>query len=591
MHTICGICGIVDQRGVTPEPEQIQAMLPPLASRGPDHEAWLTEPGMAFGHRRLSIIDLSANGNQPMTDPELDLTVVHNGEIYNYKELKNELSAKGYRFASDSDTEVILKAYHAWGDDCVRRFFGMFAFCIYDRPRGRFLLARDRLGIKPLYYTVRRGCFYFASNIQALVAAGVVDGDLCPEALHHYLSFHAVVPAPLTIFKGVSKLEPGRVLTLERDGRQQIRPYWQVAFEPVAGRSEDEWVEAVLAALRTSVRRRLVADVPVGALLSGGVDSSVIVALMAAENPYELHTYSIGFEDVADEAGNEFVYSDLIAQQFGTRHHKIFVDSRRLLPALSRCVAAMAEPMVSHDAIGFYLLSAEVSKTSKVVLSGQGADEVFGGYHWYPRIAAENGDPVARYRRHFCDRTHAEIEQALAPEYHCGDVAGEFIRRHFARPGAPGALEKALRLDTTVMLIDDPVKRVDNMTMAWGLEARVPFLDHELVELAASIPSELKVAGDGKHILKKAAERLVPHKVIYRPKGYFPVPALKYLRGEYLDLARDVLGSRAARERGLFRRRHVEALLADPEAHMTPLGGSKLWQLTLLEMWLQQLGV
>jgi asparagine synthase (glutamine-hydrolysing) len=258
------------------------------------------------------------------------------------------------------------------------------------------------------------------------------------------------------------------------------------------------------------------------------------------------------------------------------------------LDHLEDCIDAMAEPMVSHDAIGFYLLSQEVSKETKVVLTGQGADEVFAGYHWYPKVM-EGGEAVESYRDAFFDRTHEEILEALEPDFHCPDVSLEFVRRHFEAPGADEPVDKALRLDTRVMLVDDPVKRVDNMTMAWGLEARVPFLDHELVEMAASIPPQLKVKGTGKYILKKAAEKVVPREVIYRKKGYFPVPALKYLRGKTLEMAREVLTSKRACERGIFRRRHVERLLSEPEEHITVLGGSKLWQLALLELWLQRL--
>jgi asparagine synthase (glutamine-hydrolysing) len=355
-----------------------------------------------------------------------------------------------------------------------------------------------------------------------------------------------------------------------------------------------DWQDAVLAGLRKAVERRLVADVPVGVLLSGGLDSSLIVALLAEAGQDGLQTFSIGFETVGGEAGDEFRYSDIVARAFGTRHHKLFVDSAQALPALEGCVRAMSEPMVSHDAIGFYLLSREVSKHVRVVQSGQGADEVFGGYHWYPPLldVADGRDAAAAYARVFFDRDQAGMREALDPARLDGtDPSLAFVERHFAEPGAARAVDRALRLDTTVMLVDDPVKRVDNMTMAWGLEARVPFLDHELVELAARIPAELKVGQGGKHVLKEAARRVVPAEVIDRPKGYFPVPALKYLRGPFLALVRDVLEQPAARERALFRRDWIDRLLADPEAHITPLGGSKLWQAALLEFWFQTHGI
>jgi asparagine synthase (glutamine-hydrolysing) len=587
---MCGICGVIHYDKKRVEVNSVERMLSALERRGPDDTGVYMGEGFGFGHQRLSIIDLSENGHQPMVDEQLGLAIVYNGEIYNFQELRKELHQTGYNFRSTSDTEVLLKAYHAWGDTFVKRLKGMFAFCIYDRGRGRFLFGRDRLGIKPLYYVEKEHSLYFASNIQALNDAGVIQSELSPEALHYYLSFHSVVPAPYTIFKNVKKLEPGTIMSINAYGAKTISPYWDVSFERKERLSEEEWIECVLDGLQKSVKRRMVSDVPVGALLSGGLDSSLIVALMAQCQPYSLHTYSIGFEDVGTEEGNEFYYSDIIAREFGTTHKKIFIDSRRLLPNVEKAIAAMAEPMVSHDAVAFYLLSEEVSKETKVVLSGQGADEVFAGYHWYPKVMNGSHDTVTEYRAAFFDRTHEEVLETLHPSYHGIDASGDFVIRHFRISGASTSVDKALRLDTRVMLIDDPVKRVDNMTMAWGLEARVPFLDHELVELAASIPPELKIASGGKHILKKAAERLIPHEVIYRKKGYFPVPALKYLRGEYLEFARDILTTEKAKKRNLFNPAYIEKLIQAPEEHMTVLGGSKLWQLTVLELWLQKMG-
>ncbi|HYE50123.1 MAG TPA: N-acetylglutaminylglutamine amidotransferase [Azospirillaceae bacterium] len=588
---MCGIAGEVRfRRNEAPSLAALQAMCDGMASRGPDGHGAAAHGRVAFGHRRLSIIDLSEAAQQPMVDPALGLTLVFNGCLYNHRELRAELEGKGYRFFSTGDTEVLLKAYHAWGEDCVKRFLGMFAFAIHERDSGRVVLARDRLGIKPLYYAETGGAFRFASSLPAILAAGGVDTAIDPVALYHYMSFHAVVPAPRTILNGVRKLPPATVLRLEPDGTRRETRYWEVAYGPRDGdarKSAEDWQEEVLDSLRTAVRRRLVADVPVGVLLSGGLDSSLITALLAEEGQSGLKTFSIGFESVGDERGDEFQYSDIIAEHFGTDHHKLFIDSRRALPELQGCVRAMSEPMVSHDNIGFYLLSQEVSRHVKVVQSGQGADEVFGGYHWYPPLLDSN-DPVESYARVFFDRDLAEMRRALSPGLAEEDHATAFVADHFAGPGAERAVDKALRLDTTVMLVDDPVKRVDNMTMAWGLEARVPFLDHELVELAARVPAELKVGGGGKYVLKEAARRVVPAAVIDRPKGYFPVPALKYLRGPFLEHVRDLVTGGTARARGLFRQDYVEDLLAEPERHLTPLRGSKLWQVALLESWLQE---
>jgi len=549
--------------------------------------------GMAFGHRRLKIIDLSEHAQQPMVDNELGLGIVYNGAIYNYPDLRRELQGRGYRFFSTGDTEVILKAYHAWGESCVARLSGMFAFAVWERDSGRVLLARDRLGIKPLYLTQVPGALRFASTLPALLAAGGVDTEIDPVALHHYMSFHSVVPAPHTIIRGVRKLTPGTLMCVEPDGHRVEQRYWETRFE----RREEErdwsfadWQDRVLESLRLAVRRRLVADVPVGVLLSGGLDSSLVVGLLAELGQRGLSTFSVGFESVDDEPGDEFEYSDLVAAHFGTDHHKLFVDSAALLPALPACVRAMSEPMVSHDVIGFYLLSQKVSQHVKVVQSGQGADEVFAGYHWYPPLM-QSTNPVADYTRVFVDRDHAEYVRAVHPRLAGADHSRDFVATHFARPGAAAPIDQALRLDTTVMLVDDPVKRVDNMTMAWGLEARVPFLDHELVELAARIPPEHKVEGGGKYVLKEAARRVIPAAVIDRPKGYFPVPALKYLEGEYLDLVREIATDDAARRRELFQASYLDELLAEPKAHITPLRGSKLWQIALLQLWLSEQGL
>ena len=549
--------------------------------------------GVAFGHRRLSIIDLAAASAQPMIDPELGLAVVFNGCIYNFRELRSELVGKGYRFFSQGDTEVILKAYKEWGPRCVERFYGMFAFAIWERDSGRVVLARDRLGIKPLYYAERPGHFRFASTLPALLAAGDVDTAIDPAALHHYLSWHAVVPAPMTILKGVRKLAPATICTIEPDGRRREETYWQLEVGPRAADralSEAEWRESVRDAMRKAVDRRRVADVPVGVLLSGGLDSSLLVAILAGLGQKDLKTFSVGFETIGDVEGDEFRYSDLIASRFATDHHRIRVDGSRAIESLPGMVAAMSEPMMSHDAIGFYLLSQEVSKYVKVAQSGQGADEIFGGYHWYPVLMRSN-NATEDYARVYFDRDHAEMADLVAPALMNGDYSRDFVDAYFRNCRGTSPIDQTLQLDAEIMMVDDPVKRVDNMAMAWGLETRVPFLDHEVVELAARIPAELKVRGGGKHILKEASRGLVPDEVIDRPKGYFPVPALKYIRGAFLDFVRDVLDAPQARQRGLFNRPYIERLLADPEGELTPKGHSKLWQVALLECWLQTQGI
>ncbi len=561
-----------------------------LVRRGPDSGGVYRDGAIAFGHRRLSVIDLSARSNQPMVDSELGFVLVFNGTIYNYKALRAELIQLGYRFFSGGDTEVILKAYAAWGEACVERFQGMFAFALWDRNSQRLFLARDRFGIKPLYYSLQNQILRFASNPQALLAAGDVDTSLDPVALHFQFTLHASVPAPYTVLKGIRKLAPATTLTVERSGQQRERRYWTLpAQRPTQPRTEKEWIDAVRESLRAAVRKRWdAADVPVGVLLSGGLDSSLLVALLVEAGVKDLRTFSIGFDDIADEKGNEFEYSDLVVARYGTQHQKISIPNDDVLRRLPEAVDNMAEPMVSQDAVAFYLLAERVSKQVKVVQSGQGADEVFGGYFWYPRMDETAGTDIERFASHYFDRPHAEFLEMVEPAYQGEDYTRARIERELALPGADTFMDRVLRLDATMLIVDDPVKRVDNMTMAWGLEARVPFLDHQLVELAAQMPPELKLKSDGKHPLKMIARGILPDAVIDRPKGYFPMPALKYVRGEFLSTMRAVLNSDACRQRGVYQRSYVDKLLAAPERYMTKLNGSKLWHLALLELWLQR---
>ncbi|GIX24466.1 MAG: asparagine synthetase B [Caldimonas sp.] len=590
---MCGFAGEVHFSPSTADPGTVARMGEVLRPRGPDGAGLFQQGPVALAHRRLRVIDLSEHAQQPMTDAALGLSLVFNGCIYNYRALRRELEALDYRFFSDGDTEVVLKSFHAWGWECVKRFHGMFAFAVWERDRGRLTLARDRFGIKPLYFASTPKRLRFASTLPALLAAGDIDTAIDPIALHHYLSWHAVVPAPHTIVQGIKKLPAATVATFERDGTGREHRYWSLSVreDPALASLKDVEREAMVEeALRTAVRRRMVADVPVGVLLSGGVDSSLIVALLAQMGQRELQTFSIGFADAGGEAGDEFRYSDLVARRFETNHYQIRIPTPDLLQVLPDTIAAMSEPMVSYDNVAFYLLSREVSRHLKVVQSGQGADEVFAGYHWYPKLA-HSTQAVADYAAVFFDRDHEALLATVQPRWHTDDVSRAFVERHFATADAATALDKALHVDSTVMLADDPLKRVDNMTMAWSLEARVPFLDHELVELAGRLPAQDKLKDGGKGVLKAIARRLLPREVVDRPKGYFPVPALKYLDGPVLDLVRDALNSRSARERGLFRPQALAPWLAQPGEHLTPLRGSKLWQVALLELWLQARGL
>jgi asparagine synthase (glutamine-hydrolysing) len=586
---MCGIAGELRFDGRTPEPDTMARMLAKLARRGPDAEGQHADGAVRLGHRRLAIIDLSPRSAQPMIDAASGTALVFNGTIYNYPELRAELIGLGHAFHSDGDTEVILRAYLQWGEACVERLHGMFAFAIWNRDV--LFLARDRLGIKPLYYSESGAALRFASTPQALLAAGEVDTGIDAVALHHLFTLHAVVPAPRTIYNGIRKLAPGTTLTVYAKGKLRHRKYWSLKAErPPIPRTEAEWTEGIHESLRQAVKKRIeIADVKVGVLLSGGLDSSLLVALLAEQGVPDLMTFTVGFEDQPEERGNEFEYSDPVAAMYGTRHHKFLIPNADVLRRLPEAVDQMSEPMFAQDAVAFYLLSEQVSKTVKVVQSGQGADEVFGGYFWYPRMAAEtSGSALDRFRKHYFDRDHDEFLEMAMPAYHGPDYTSETIATHLSEPFADEFIDQVLRMDTTMLITDDPVKRVDNMTMAWGLEARVPFLDHQLVELAASMPPELKLASEGKHVLKQIARGLVPDAVIDRKKGYFPMPALKFVRGEFLDFMRDILDSQACRARGLYQRAYVDKLLDAPEQHHTRIQGSKLWHLALLEYWLQK---
>ncbi|MDF1529263.1 MAG: N-acetylglutaminylglutamine amidotransferase [Sedimenticola sp.] len=588
---MCGICGELRLDGERPDLEAIARMTRRLAPRGPDHEGSYSDGPLGFGHRRLAIIDLSERANQPMVDQELGLALVFNGTIYNYPTLRQTLKDKGYHFFSEGDSEVIIKAWHAWGEQCVDHLQGMFAFAIWDQHKKQLFMARDRLGIKPLYYMQTGDLFRFASNVQALLAAGGVDTSLDPVALHHQFTLHAVVPAPRTVLNGVRKLAPGHCMLIDQDGRVTERRYWQLqASRPASPRSDGEWLEAIHDTLRQAVQKRNeISDVPVGVLLSGGLDSSLLVALLAEAGVTDLRTFSVGFEDHPDEKGSEFEFSDQVVERYSTNHHKYLIPNDEVLKRLPEAVDAMAEPMFGQDAVAFYLLSEQVSKQIKVVQSGQGADEVFGGYFWYPRMQDEQqGTPVERFARHYFDRDHEEFLRMVTPEFRGQDYTSQKIAELLDEPGADSFMDAVLRMDTTTLIVDDPVKRVDNMTMAWGLEARVPFLDQQLVELAAQCPPELKLREGGKYPLKAMARGILPDSVIDRPKGYFPMPALKYVRGDFLHFMRDILESRACRERGLYSRAYIDLLLSAPEMHHTRLLGSKLWHISLLEYWLQR---
>ena len=587
---MCGLFGALSFDASAIDPDHAARMSARVAQRGPDDKGEFFDGPVMLGHRRLAIIDLSPAGHQPMQEVTGRYTIVFNGTIYNYPELRQILLEKGYRFNSHSDTEVIINAYACWGDACVARLHGMFAFAIWDSVKQNLFLARDRMGIKPLYYAQSQKGFYFASNPQALLATGLFARDIDAVGLHHQLSLHAVIPAPRTLIKSIRKCRPAHYMNISADGKIGVERYWSlIAKRPAAPMSEQDWIDAIHDALMQAVKKRLtIADVPVGVLLSGGLDSSLLVALLAEAGQSDIRTYSIGFEDQPEERGNEFEFSDPVAARYSSDHQKFLIPNADVLTRLPEAVAAMAEPMFGQDAVAFYLLSEQVSKSVKVVQSGQGADEVFAGYFWYEQMAQAEGPALERFASRYVDRDHDEFCETVSARYRGEDYTSDLIEENLNTDEADSFMDAVLRFDVTTLVVDDPVKRVDNMTMAWGLEARVPFLDHHLVELAASCPVELKLKHHGKGVLKEIARGRIPDAVIDRPKGYFPMPALKFVRGDFYQFMADTLNSQRSLERGLFNRSYIDRLLSEPEQHFTRLNGSKLWHSALLEYWLQQ---
>ena len=588
---MCGICGELRFDGSAPEPSVIDRMKEKLQKRGPDSDGSYVSAPIALGHQRLAIIDLTDKAAQPMIDELAGATLVFNGTIYNYPEIRKELQGLGHSFKSTGDTEVILRSYIEWGEACVARLQGMFAFAIWDAKVQRLLLARDRTGIKPLYFSQTSQRLLFASNTQALIHADdKIDTSVDAKALHNLFSLHAVVPAPRTVVKGIRKVKPAHYMLIDNKGQVEEKRYWRLrAKRPDAQMTEQDWITATHDELRRAVEKRVkIADVPVGVLLSGGIDSSLLVGLLAEAGQKGLKTFSVGFEDAPEEKGNEFEYSDAVAQKFETEHHQLMVPNNQVLPRLPEAFSNMAEPMFGQDAVAFYLLSEVVSKEVKVVQSGQGADEVFGGYFWYPRMHNSVTPGIKRFSDEYFDRDHEEYLETVDSRFHTDDVTSQLMQDLLDEFEADEYLDRVLAADVTTLIVDDPVKRVVNMTMAWGLEARVPFLDTQLVEFAASMPPEMKLPNGGKHVLKELSRGFLPDSVVNRSKAYFPMPALKYVRGEFLEFMKEILLSDSARQRGLYNPAYVEKLLSKPEDYLTRLQGSKLWHLAALELWWQQ---
>ena len=583
------MCGIVGEYFFNNKcgDHNIELMLNKIKSRGPDYSGFKIKDHICLGHSRLSIIDLSSASNQPFEDKEADLSMVYNGCIYNYVDLRNKLIKKNHSFKTSGDTEVVLKSYIEWGKECLNMFEGDFSLAIWDIKKRSLFLARDRFGVKPLYFSYSKKFFRFGSTLQSLIVNKDIDMKLDPKSLHMHFSLHAVVPAPNTIFENIKKVPPGHYLIINEEKKVILEKYWELdSKDNNLIEDENEAISLIRDLLSKSVEKRLSAsDIDVGVLLSGGLDSSLIVALAKDKFP-KLKTFSIGFEDDKEEKGSEFFYSDQVAKKFNTNHQKYIIDNAVVLSKLPDAFKSMSEPMVAQDAVAFYMLSELVSKDVKVILSGQGADEGFAGYFWYKKIALEENN-YNNFLKHYVDRSDAELREFLKIKFK-NDYTSRLVQDKLNLINSKTLIGNVLNLDITTLVVDDPVKRVDNMTMAWGLEARVPFLDHDLIEASAKIDPRLHLKRNGKNILKVISDNLLPKDIISRKKGYFPMPALKYIRGEYYDFVCDILNSRKCNNRNLYNRKYIEKLLKMPNNYKTAIDGNKLWHAAATELWFQE---
>ena len=587
-----------------------------IRHRGPDDEGRRIMPGAALGMRRLSIIDL-ATGQQPIHNEDESVWVVFNGEIYNYAELRAELIARGHRFYTNSDTETIVHAYEEWGSEGFARLRGMFGIALWDSRSDSLFLARDRVGIKPLHYAIVGDRLYFASEIKSILAAGALSPNIDFMALDHYLSF-LYTPRDASIFEGVQKLPPGHILRWHA-GTSHISRYWEMPAEERQPASDQEAVETLRQVLRDAVRSHLMSEVPLGAFLSGGVDSSVVVGLMAEASSQPVRTFSIGFDDPRFD---ELEHARLVARHFATDHHE-FVVKPDALAIIDDLIAHFDEPFGDSSAIPTWYVSEIARRHVTVVLSGDGGDELFGGYERYsqhPRIAAFDrwAPPATRkvaslvwpllphgatgknfLRRAARDSRGRYLDQIgyFQPDEKRSLLSGDVRRavgkadaearlgRHFARLSGLSWDAQMMHFDFETYLPEDILTKVDRMSMAHSIESRVPLLDNLVVDYAASLPAAFKIRnGRKKHVLKEAAATLVPANILNRRKQGFAVPVGGWFRGDLREFFSDVLRSQRARERGYFNDRFVDRIIRE---HVTGRRDHtlRLWALVVFELW------
>jgi asparagine synthase (glutamine-hydrolysing) len=613
---MCGIAGIYNFRSGRPvAPSEVRAMGTCLAHRGPDDEGYYEEGPLGLAHKRLTILDTSRRGRQPMFTEDGQLAIIYNGEVYNFLELRAELAAAGHTFQTQTDTEVVLRLYQVEGEDMLARLNGMFAFAIWDRRSKSLFIARDRLGIKPLYFTVGPEGLAFASEIKALLAIAPERPKVNLEMLDAYMSV-GYVPTERTLFQGIEKLQPGWCMKVDRDGPHP-RQYWDLRPEP-AEMSEEECIRQSLGLLRDSVRLQLRSDVPLGVFLSGGVDSSAVVALMHEMGIRDIRTFTVAY-DFGPEY-DETRYARMVAEKFGTIHREVFVTSQEFRDFIPSLVWHMDEPVTESAAISLFFVSRLAREDVVVVLSGEGSDEVFGGYPIYKYMQA-----LERYRRLPAGLRRSLINpllnrlggkwdkytelsnQPLAKRYtgvsfydmpvknalYRPEIRAQFngsampglVSRYYDSTEGLDPLLRMMYLDVKSWLPDDLLIKADKMTMATSVELRVPFLDHRLVELGGRIPPRFRIKSwETKYVLKKALEPYLPKEILYRGKMGFPTPLAMMFKGQLKGYVEEVLGSDRFADRGYFRPEAVRSMLREHAA------GERdhhrvLWQLLVLEEW------
>ena len=622
---MCGICGKINFDSKPPDEQALRKMAAVLSHRGPDDGGFYIKNNVGLGHRRLKIIDLSDAAHQPMANEDGSIWIVCNGEIYNFQDLREALEEKGHIFRSKSDTEVIIHLYEEKGVDCAKELRGMFAFAIFDENKKRLFLARDRIGKKPLYYAVNNEALIFASEIKSILQDPSISRGINLNSLDLYLTYQCV-PTPRTIFSGIEKLPPAHTLVLE-DGKIQIQRYWQISYQNRHKLKEEEYCQRILDIFSEACKIRMTSDVPLGAFLSGGIDSSAVVAMMSKFSSKPVKTFSIGFKE---ESFNELEYARKVAKLFHTEHHEYMVkpDALEVLPKL---IWHFDEPFADSSAIPTYYISKITRQEVTVALNGDGGDESFAGYERYPAVkiadiygflpgfirssiaylsqglpeSTQKKDFLKRFKRfvkagclsrekryaYWMSAFDSEQKRSLYSQdfkNRLGKIdSGEYITDAYRQLDTGDFIAKTLFVDVSTYLPNDLLVKADIASMANSLEARSPFLDHKLMEFAASLPSDLKLKGlTTKYILKKALKGILPQEILQRSKSGFGVPVGNWFRNELKDYARDILLSLKSLKRGYFQEDAVKRLLDEHILGKTD-HGQRIWSLINLELWHQ----